>query len=366
VHGIEVRRRAISSRCEDRARAVQRRWGFEKTLPDWRMLLDDASIDVIHICAPPAAHEEMIRAGLQAGKHVICEKPLTGYFGGGEDNSPVGSAPKALMYAQLLSALDDLRAVVESSGRAFMYAENFIYAPAVVRAADIITAKKSRILYMRGEESLRGSSSPVAGEWRETGGGSLIRVGIHPLCAMLWLKQKEAEARGQRIIPVSVLADTIRVTVGLSEYEHRHIDARPKDVEDCATVIVAFSDGSRAVVTAADVLLGGSRNELNLYCNDAAINCKLTLGDMLCTYLLDEDGLDGVEFSEMLPGKLGWNNPFVADAVNRGYAGEMQDFMECAAYGGQPQSGFSTAYDALKIVYAAYVSAEEGRRVDLD
>lgn len=66
-----------------------------------------------------------------------------------------------------------------------MYAENFVYAPAVLKAAEIITAKKSRILYAKGEESLKGSSSPVAGEWDKTGGGTFIRTGSHPLSAIL-------------------------------------------------------------------------------------------------------------------------------------------------------------------------------------
>ncbi len=60
-------------------------------------------------------------------------------------------------------------------------------------------AKKSQILFAKGEESLKGSSSPVAGEWNKTGGGTFIRTGAHPLSAILWLKQKEAEAQNINI-----------------------------------------------------------------------------------------------------------------------------------------------------------------------
>ena len=159
------------------------------------------------------------------------------------------------MYNQLLQSLDKLQAVVEKSGRKFMYAENFVYAPAVVKAAEVIKAK-SRILYMKGEESLKGSSSPVAGEWSKTGGGTFIRTGSHPLSAVLWLKQQEAKARGIEIHIESVLGDMGRITPTLTEYEHRHIMARPQDVEDMGTVIITFSDGSKAVVIATDVCLG--------------------------------------------------------------------------------------------------------------
>jgi len=245
-----------------------------------------------------------------------------------------------------------------------MYAENFVYAPAVMKAAEIIKKKKNRILYFKGEESLKGSSSRVAGEWSKTGGGTFIRTGSHPLSAALWLKQQEAQAHGTEITLKSVLADVGRATVNLSEYDHRHIAARPNDVEDSGTVILTFSDGSKALIIAADTLLGGSKNYIELYCNDAAITCTLTMADLMSTYFLDEDGLDNVYISEMLPSKMGWNKPFVIDEIIRGYAGEMQDFMEAIYYDREPISGFKLAYDTIKVIYAAYMSAETGTRVD--
>ncbi|MFZ3131499.1 MAG: gfo/Idh/MocA family oxidoreductase, partial [Desulfosporosinus sp.] len=60
-----------------------------------------------------------------------------------------------------------------------------------------------------------------------------------------------------------------------------------------------------------------------------------------------------------------WNKPFVLDEVIRGYRDEMQDFMECIAFDKEPKSGLKLAYDTIKVIYAAYMSAELGRRVDL-
>ena len=244
-----------------------------------------------------------------------------------------------------------------------MYAENFVYAPAIQRAAEIITAKKSRILYMKGEESLKGSSSPVAGEWSKTGGGTFIRTGSHPLSAVLWLKQVEAKAHGEKIRLQSVIADMATLTPKLTDYEHRHIAAKPNDVEDCGTAILTFSDGTKATIIATDTLLGGSRNYVQLYCNDAAINCNLTLSDLMETYLLDEDGMANVQLSEMLPSQTGWNKPFVMDEIIRGYTDEIQDFMEAVAQDREAKSGFQLAYDTAVALYAAYYSAEEDRRV---
>ena len=366
VRGVDLRLKTIMARRPEQLEPAKERYGFDSATLDLDDMLSDPEINLIDICTPPYAHVDVIIRALQAGKNVICEKPLTGYFGATGDIAPIGdTVPKKQMYEHMLEELSRLREVVRNSDKRFMYAENFIYAPAIQRAAEIVTAKKSRILYMKGEESLKGSSSPVAGDWCKTGGGTFIRTGSHPLSAVLWLKQIEASAHGEEIRLESVLADMGRVTPGLTDYEHRHIAARPKDVEDTGTVILSFSDGTKAVLIATDTLLGGSRNYVQLYCNDAAINCNLTLSDLMETYLLDEDGLDGLTLSEMLPSKTGWNRPFVVDEIIRGYTDEMQDFVEAVAYDREAKSGFRIAYDTAQALYAAYYSADEGRRIKL-
>lgn len=364
VNGVELCLKRITARRPEQLIPAKERYGFEEASLNYDDLINDSEINLIDICTPPYAHVDMIIKALQAGKNVICEKPLTGYFGRPGDTSPVGdTVSKRQMYECLMYDLNRLKTVVESSDKHFMYAENFVYAPAIQKAAEIVTAKKSRILYMKGEESLKGSSSPVAGEWCKTGGGTFIRTGSHPLSAVLWLKQIEAKAHGEEIRLESVLGDMGRITPRLSDYEHRHIAARPNDVEDAGTVILTFSDGSKAVIMATDTLLGGSKNYVQLYCNDAAINCNLTLTDLMETYLLDEDGLDNVTISEMLPSKTGWNKPFVVDEIIRGYTDEIQDFVEAVAYDREAKSDFRIAYDTAQALYAAYYSAEEGRRI---
>ena len=364
--GIPIKLKRIISTRLDVVEKAKELYGFEEFSDSFESLIEDDEINVIDICTPPYVHEEMIIKALRAGKHVICEKPLTGYFGAENDSQPIGkNVAKTFMYDELIKKIAHLREVVEQSGKKFMYAENFVYAPAINKAAEIIAKKGSRILFMKGEESLKGSSSRVAGQWDKTGGGTFLRTGIHPLSAVLWLKQIEAKARQVEIKVESVLADMGCITDSLTEYEHRHIAARPYDVEDCGTVIINFSDKTRAVIMATDTLLGGSKNYVQLYCNDTAINCNLTMSDLMSTYFLDEEHLDDVYISEMLPSKTGWNNPFLADEVIRGYVDEMQDFMEAVYYDKEPKSGFDLAYDTIKIVYAAYKSAEEERRVYL-
>ena len=361
-----IRYKRIIARRPEQVNKMKERYGFEEASLDFEDLLNDEEIDVIDICTPPYVHEDMIEKALKAGKHVICEKPLTGYFGRPGDKEPIGmNVSKVDMYRHIVESLDRLKKIVDESDKKFMYAENFIYAPAIVKAAEIVQAKRSKILFCKGEESLKGSSSPVAGEWNKTGGGTFIRTGAHPLSAILWLKQQEAIAHNKKIEVKSVLADMGRVTPNLTKYEHRHIAARPNDVEDSGTVILTFTDGSKAVIMANDTLLGGSKNYIELYCNDAAINCTLTMADMMETYFLDEDGLGDVYLSEMLPSKTGWNKPFLLDEVMRGYTDEMKDFMQCIMYDRHPKSDFDMAYQTAKIIYAAYMSAEMGQVVEL-
>ncbi len=357
--GLPVCRKHIIARRWEQVSDAKVRFEFQKASLNFQDLLDDEEIDVIDICTPPYVHEEMIISAMQAGKHVICEKPLCGYFGIVGENEDIGNRiTKSQMYDELLISLENIKKLVKSSNKKFMYAENFIYAPSVRKSAEIIEKKKSKILFIKGEESLKGSSSRVAGKWNQTGGGTFIRTGAHPLSAALWLKQIEGNARGEKIVIETVMADMARITPSLSEYDHRHIAAYPEDVEDFGVVIITFSDRTKAVIMATDTLLGGSKNCIELYCNDTVINCKLTMSNLMETYFPDEDRLENVYLSEMLPLKLGWNSVALDDEIIRGYADEMKDFMECIYYDKEPQSDFEIAYNTIKVIYSAYKSAE--------
>lgn len=366
VSGVPVRLKTVVDVDLAKAEAVKTRYGFEQAITSFDELLSDPEIDVIDIVTPPFLHPSMVEKAMLAGKHVICEKPLTGYFGEEGDLEPIGEkVPKQKMYAACLRDMDALRKIVEASDKKFFYAENYVYCTPVVRAAKIIRERKSKILFLKGEESLKGSSSPLAGEWKFTGGGTLVRAGCHPLAGVLWLKQQEAKARGEAITVKTVIADTGRATACLNEHEHRHISAQPRDVEDFANVTITFSDGTKAVVLASDTVLGGTKNYIEIYCNDGAYECKITPVDLLNTYFLDEEGMDNEPISEMLPQKLGWNKVFVSDEIIRGYMGELQDFMETIYFDREPISDFNLAYQTTQVIYAAYLSAEEGRAVNL-
>jgi len=366
IHGVDVRLKTLVDVDIEKAMALKDKYGIERVISDYKEAINDPEIDIIDIVTPPSLHPMMVYDAMRAGKHVICEKPFTGYFGLDGDPEMIGkTVSKRQMFEVVCKELDKGKEIVEASGKLFMYAENFVYAPNIRKAAEFITAKGSRILFMKGEASLKGSSSAVAGLWNKTGGGPLMRNAIHPLTGMLWLKKTEAASKGEDLRVVSVTADAGYVVPRLTQEERRHLSANPIDVEDNITVTLTFSDGTKALVIGSDTYLGGTKTYIDVYANDATFNCNVAPTDYFQTYFLDEENIEDIVLAEMIPNKLGWNRSFVSDEVLRGYTSELQDFVECVAFDRRPVSDYDLAAESVKLVYAAYLSAEEGRRIDL-
>src|ERR1039458_6120417 len=67
---------ALSSLEEDVARRLATQFAVGRVEMDYRKILEDPSIDAVHVCTPNSQHFPMAREAMQAGKHVVCEKPL--------------------------------------------------------------------------------------------------------------------------------------------------------------------------------------------------------------------------------------------------------------------------------------------------
>ncbi|APG09470.1 putative dehydrogenase [Bradyrhizobium elkanii] len=365
VYGVDVEVAAVASRG-DHVVEFAGRHGIPRVYRSFAELIADRELDVIDICTPPNLHADMIVASMQAGKHVICEKPFAGYFGRAGDAQPIGKhVPKALMYERVLEEMDATRAAIERTGKLFMYAEDWIYAPAVTKTAEIIRATKDKILFMKGEESHSGSHAAHAAQWAMTGGGSLIRMGCHPLSAVLYLKQVEAKARGETVRVASVTGDVGNVTAVLKPEERTYIKANPVDVEDWGTLTATFSDGTKATVFSGDMIMGGVRNLIETYTSGGSLFANITPNTHLMSYQTSEENLASVYITEKVDRKTGWQYVCLEEEWTRGYLQEIQDFMECAASGRQPLSDLALAYETIKVNYAGYWAAEEGRRVVL-
>jgi hypothetical protein len=168
VYGLDAEVTAVAARG-DQVLDFAERHQIPATYRELRALLADREIDVVDICTPPALHAAMIVEAVQAGKHVICEKPFTGYFGRDDDKTPIGKhVPKSRMYEGVMEEMGKTCAAIKCSGRLFMYAEDWIYAPAVAKTVEILQATKDKILFMKAEESHSGSHAAHAARWSMT------------------------------------------------------------------------------------------------------------------------------------------------------------------------------------------------------
>ena len=93
--------------------------------------------------------------------------------------------------------------------------------------------------------------------------------------------------------------------------------------------------------------------------------CNINPNDAVQAYAPDA-GVFGSEYIvEKIETKAGWTFPQPDEDRSNGYPDEIQDFMESIAYGREPLSSGRLARDVTAVIYGAYVSATEGRRVDL-
>jgi predicted dehydrogenase len=233
----------------------------------------------------------------------------------------------------------------------------------VTKTAEILKATKDKVLFMKAEESHSGSHAAHAAEWAMTGGGSLIRMGCHPLSAVLYLKQVEARARGEAIVAASVTCDVGNVTACLKPEERAYIKANPVDVEDFGTLTITFSDGTKATVFSGDMIMGGVRNLIETYTSGGSLFANITPNTHMMSYQTSEEKLASVYITEKVDRKTGWQYVCLEEEWTRGYQQEIQDFVECVATGRQPLSDLALAFETIKVNYAGYWAAEDGRRV---
>jgi len=369
-----VELRGVCSRTKESAAAFAQEAQIAFITDDYDSLLARKDIDVVDICAPPALHHEFAIRAANAGKHIIMEKPLTGYFGVPGDPEPIGArVPRARMCDGARSNAEAVREAVRRNGIQFCYAENWIYAPPIEKMRRLIAASKGSILELRAEENHSGSNSVFSRDWKSTGGGALLRMGVHSVGACLHLKQWEGQSRlSKSIRPVSVLADTANLIHSAASTRAREaganqwISANPVDVENWANLVIAFEDGSRATVIVSDVGLGGLNTRVTAFMTDGVIKANMTSNDAIETYAPDPSVFQSEYFTEKLETKAGWNRPSCDEDWFRGFSQEIADFVSAIHEGREPRSGIDLAVECVNVIYAAYLSAETGTRVLVD
>jgi len=109
---------AIAGSSADRARAFADQNGIERSTGDWHELIADSTIDAIHVLTPNHLHFPMAKAALEAGKHVICEKPLATSIAEGEELAALaaktGLANCTFHNIRAYPQVQNMRAIVQS------------------------------------------------------------------------------------------------------------------------------------------------------------------------------------------------------------------------------------------------------------
>ena len=352
---------AVCSKTKESAETFARKFKIPHVYTDHRQMLERKDIQVIDLCVTTNLHHTMAIDAANAGKHIICEKPITGYFGEGKASRQI------MMEGALKNATSVLKAVKKNRVK-FGYAENFVYAPPVTKLKSLMKVSQGTVLDIRAEESHSGSHAVYSREWKTSGGGSLMRLGSHPIGAVLHLKHYEGLMKlGRPIRAKSVIGDVGHLT---------KIDAfrkEPKkwvvdswvDVEDWSAALLTFEDGSKASILSTDVSLGGVKNLLGVYMSNAVAQININPNNTLVVYS-PEGNIFGSEYiTEKVETKEGWQFPSPDEDWMRGYPQELEDFIDSITEDRDPISGPDLAYETVEVIYAAYLSAETGKRVEL-
>jgi predicted dehydrogenase len=319
------------------------------------------AVDVVHVCVPPVAHEPVAVAALQRDKFAVVEKPLTGYFGDGSDDFNGDRFDKHIALDAALASVERMRAAEAAGKGRILYAENWVYTPSIQKEREIVEKTGAQILWMHGEESHSGSHAATYGYWKFSGGGSLIGKGCHPGTGALYLKCVEGMARdGKPIRPKSVSARTAALTRLPGFRNEGHIRCDYHDIEDFSMMHITFEDGTVATIFAADVVVGGIHNWLEVVANNHHTMCNIIPNSAMQAYNPVEKNFADIYVTEKLGTKQGWSNPSPDEDWVTGYPQEMEAFYRTIALGEPPQSDSRLAADAISTLYSAYVSAQKG------
>jgi predicted dehydrogenase len=355
VYGTDVELVGLFSPTPDNARRFAEPRGIP-VFDSLEALLD--AVEIVHVCASPAAHEEIAIAALSRGVHAIVEKPLTGYFGDGSPDFHISRVPMEEARDGALASIDRMLDAESKSRAMILYAENWVYAPSVQKEREIVEKTGAQILWMHGEEAHSGSHSPAYGFWRRNGGGALIGKGVHPLSAALYLKRVEGRARnGRPIRPAAVSARTHALTRIDGFADRGHLRTDYFDVEDFSATHVIFEDGTVADIFASEIVMGGIHNWLEIVANNHRAICNINPNNTMQTYNPDEAQFRDIYVVEKIGTKQGWSPTAPDEDHTTGFPQEIEAFYHAVATGTLPESDSRLAADCISTVYSAYLSA---------
>lgn len=135
--------------------------------------------------------------------------------------------------------------------------------------------------------------------------------------------------------------------------------------EDWGSLFLTFDDDTVAQITASDIVLGGIQNVFSVYGSKSVVHANNVPNTSVLAYAPRAGLFGDVYLREKVETTAGWQFTSGDEHWMNGFPAELQDFCEAVADDREPLSGATLARDVVAVSYAAYLSAEEGRAVEL-
>ncbi|HEV7956307.1 MAG: putative dehydrogenase [Microbacteriaceae bacterium] len=348
-------KKTIAEASEDLAADAAARFGFENSTSDWRSIVDDPDIDVVDIATPNHLHAEIAIAALQAGKNVICEKPL----------------------ARTVEEAGAMYAAARATDKVHMVAFNYRRTPAVALAKRYVDEGAiGEILNFRATYLQDWSADPSAPlSWRFqkkiAGSGAVGDIATHIIdiarylageissvtaLTSTFIKERPVQGAG---------ADSLGNTKGGSS------EMAPVDVDDEVMTLVKFASGAVGSLEATRNAWG--RNNFitfEIHGTEGSIFFNYENRDELqVCFKADGDDRRGFRTVYTGPNHPNGANLWPIPALGIGYGEtkiiEAHDFFTAIAGGEPVRPDFGDGYQAALIDHAILMSAETGAWTDV-
>ena len=338
--------------CARNADAVKKlggKWGYESIETDWRKVLQRKDVDAIDICVPNNLHKEIALAAAQAGKMILCEKPLSMNAAEGEE----------------------MCQAVEKAGVANMVWYNYRRVPAVTLAKRLIDeGQLGRIFHYRAnflQDWTISEDLPQGGTalWRldvaAAGSGVTGDLLAHCIDTAIWLNGGIAN--------VSAMTETF-----IKERMHNLTGKKEKvGIDDACAFLCRFSNGSLGLFESTRY----ARGHKALYTfevNGEKASLKWDLHDLHRLEMFDhrdEGRLRGWKSIHVTdhggdhPYMNHWWVPGLQIGYEHSFVHQVADFLEGLSTGQPAGPTFRDALETQKVCDAVLSSAKSGRWTDV-
>ncbi|MCC7494348.1 MAG: Gfo/Idh/MocA family oxidoreductase [Fimbriimonadaceae bacterium] len=234
---------ALSDLAEPALQRAAEKTGAKKLYANPEELIADPDIDIVDICTPNMYHTPLTVGALDAGKHVICEKPL---------------APTPSDIQQMIAARD-------RSGKLLMTAQHFRFQGSAKALKAEIDGGTLGPIYHARSWMLRRSGAPLRPGFimkKHSGGGPCIDIGVHILDLTLWMM-----GHPQPVTVTGITGDRLSKQKGMFSAWGGTIPPE-FDVEEFAAAFVRFETGATLILECSWLLhhdMGGRGEDMQMW-----------------------------------------------------------------------------------------------------